>query len=54
MRISVSDLATAAAPVVGGLTLSTINQVASLVGTLTGFAYLVWKWRRDARTPPRS
>lgn len=43
------DLATAATPVVAFTSLSQINDVAALIGTLLGIAFLVWRWNREAK-----
>jgi hypothetical protein len=51
-RLSPSDYVAAAAPVLGSLSLAEINTCAQIFGALLGAAYLVWKWRREARTPP--
>lgn len=48
--IKPADVLAAALPTIGGLTLSQWNTVASLVGTLLGIAYLLWKWRKDAKS----
>ena len=60
-RLTLSDFCTAGAPVIGSffakLTLAEVNTLAQIVGTGLGAAYLVWKWRREARadvTPPAS
>jgi hypothetical protein len=39
-------LLTAATPAVAMLSLSQINEVAGLVGTLLGIAFLLWRWRK--------
>lgn len=51
-RLSTSDFITAAAPVLGSLTLAEVNTLAQIGGAALGAAYLLWKWRREARTPP--
>ena len=38
---------TAATPVVAMVSLSQINEVAALVGTLLGIAFLLWRWRKQ-------
>jgi hypothetical protein len=43
------DILVAGTPAVASITLSQVNQVAALVGTLLGIAYLLWKWRREAK-----
>lgn len=53
-RLALPDYLAAAAPVLGSLSLAEVNTLAQIVGALLGAAYLVWKWRREARTPPPS
>lgn len=38
---------TAATPSIAMLSLSQINEVAALVGTLLGIAFLIWRWRKQ-------
>jgi len=38
---------TAATPAVAMLSLSQINEVAGLVGTLLGIAFLLWRWHKQ-------
>ena len=40
---------TAATPAAAMVTLSQVNEVAALVGTLLGIAFLLWRWRREAQ-----
>ena len=40
---------TAATPAAAMVSLSQVNEVAALVGTLLGIAFLLWRWRREAR-----
>jgi hypothetical protein len=43
------DVLTAGSPLVLCVTLSQVNEVLAMVGTLLGIAYLLWKWCREAR-----
>jgi ABC-type methionine transport system permease subunit len=36
---------TAATPTLAMISLSQINEVAALVGSLLGIAFLLWRWR---------
>ena len=36
---------TAATPMLAMVSLSQINEVAALVGSLLGIAFLLWRWR---------
>jgi len=38
---------TAATPAAAMVTLSQVNEVAALVGTLLGIAFLLWRWRKQ-------
>jgi hypothetical protein len=38
---------TAATPAAAMVSLSQINEVAALVGTLLGIAFLLWRWRKQ-------
>lgn len=40
---------TAATPTIAMVSLSQINEVAALVGTLLGIAFLLWRWHREVR-----
>jgi hypothetical protein len=48
----VKDLATASTPVVAWTSLSQVNDVAALIGTLLGIAFLLWRWHREASKEP--
>jgi hypothetical protein len=48
----IKDLATAATPVVAWTSLSQVNDVAALIGTLLGIAFLLWRWHREATKEP--
>ena len=43
-------LLTAATPTIAMLSLSQINEVAALVGSLLGIAFLLWRWRKQWKT----
>jgi hypothetical protein len=47
--LQAKDYIVAGTPAVASITLGQVNQVAALVGTLLGIAYLLWKWRREAK-----
>ena len=47
--LQAKDYIVAGTPAVASITLSQVNQVAGLVATLLGIAYLLWKWRREAK-----
>jgi len=38
---------TAATPTIAMLSLSQVNEVAALVGSLLGIAFLLWRWRKQ-------
>lgn len=40
---------TAATPAAAMISLSQVNEVAALVGTLLGIAFLLWRWHREVR-----
>ena len=42
-------LITAATPTIAMISLSQVNEVAALVGSLLGIAFLLWRWRREAK-----
>lgn len=41
------DLVTATVPTVAMLSIAQINEIAGLIATLLGIAYLLWRWRRQ-------
>lgn len=41
------DLVTASVPTIAMLSIAQINEIAGLVATLLGIAYLLWRWRRQ-------
>jgi hypothetical protein len=47
--LSPKDVIAASTPVVASVTLSQVNEIAGLVGTLLGIAYLSWKWIRESK-----
>jgi len=47
--LQAKDYIVAGTPAVASITLGQVNQVAGLVATLLGIAYLLWKWRREAK-----
>ena len=42
-------LLTAATPTIAMVSLSQVNEVAALVGSLLGIAFLLWRWWREAQ-----
>lgn len=54
MNLTRSDILAAAIPPVAGFSLADVNHLASLASLLLGASYLVWKWYREANTPPAS
>jgi hypothetical protein len=40
-------LLTAATPAAAMVSLSQVNEVAALVGTLLGIAFLLWRWHKQ-------
>jgi ABC-type methionine transport system permease subunit len=40
-------LLTAATPTIAMLSLSQINEVAALIGSVLGIAFLLWRWRKQ-------
>jgi len=53
--INAKDFVTASIPTVAMLSIAQINEIAGLIATLLGIAYLLWRWRRqwnDGRKTP--
>lgn len=53
--INAKDFVTASVPTVAMLSIAKINEIAGLIATLLGIAYLLWRWRRqwnDSRKNP--
>lgn len=53
--INAKDFVTASVPTVAMLSIAKINEIAGLIATLLGIAYLLWRWRRqwnDSRKTP--
>lgn len=44
-----SDIIAAAAPTLSATLVAQANQVVGMIGSLLGIAYLLWRWRREAR-----
>lgn len=44
-----ADIVAAAVPTVSATVVAQANQWAGLIGSLLGIAYLIWRWRREAR-----
>lgn len=53
MHLKTSDYFAALAPAAAGITLAQVNAVLSFLSLSGGLAYLVWKWRREIKTPPK-
>lgn len=45
--VNAKDFVTASIPTVAMLSIAQINEIAGLVATLLGIAYLLWRWRRQ-------
>jgi ABC-type enterobactin transport system permease subunit len=43
------DILAAAAPTVSATLVAQANQIVGMIGSLLGIAYLLWRWRREAR-----
>ncbi len=60
-HLRTSDFVAASAPAgtsvvlktIAGLTLADLNNIAGIAGAALGGAYLLWKWRREARRGTR-
>jgi hypothetical protein len=48
-HLRTSDYVAAILTPVASLTLAEINAIVGIVGGLTGFSYLIWKWRKEAK-----
>jgi hypothetical protein len=44
-----ADIIAAAVPTVSATLIAQANQIFGLIGSLLGIAYLLWRWRREAR-----
>jgi hypothetical protein len=44
-----ADVMAASVPTVSATLVAQANQWAGLIGSLLGIAYLLWRWRREAR-----
>jgi hypothetical protein len=42
------DVLTAATPTIAMFSLGQINEIAALIGSILGIAFLLWRWRREA------
>jgi hypothetical protein len=49
MNLRPADILAAAAPTVSATVVSQANEFLGIVGSLLGIAYLLWRWRREAR-----
>lgn len=47
-----ADILAAVTPSASALTLAEWNHLVAIGCALLGAAYLLWRWRREARTPP--
>jgi hypothetical protein len=48
-----SDIIAASAGGAAGITLAQINVALTTLSISLGIAYLIWKWRRESKHPPR-
>ena len=44
-----ADVIAATLPTVSATVVAQANELAGLAGTLLGIAYLLWRWRREAK-----
>lgn len=44
-----ADIVAAAVPTVSATVVAQANQIVGMIGSLLGIAYLLWRWRREAR-----
>jgi hypothetical protein len=44
-----ADIIAAAVPTVSATVVAQANQIIGMIGSLLGIAYLLWRWRREAR-----
>ncbi len=44
-----ADIIAAAVPTVSATVVAQANQIVRMIGSLLGIAYLLWRWRREAR-----
>lgn len=49
MNLKPGDILAAAAPTVSATVVAQANQIVGMIGSLLGIAYLLWRWRREAR-----
>ena len=49
MNTKPSDVIAATVPLLGTVTLGQINDLVGIAGGMLGMAYLIWRWRRDAK-----
>ena len=41
------DVLTAATPTIAMVSLGQINEIAALIGSILGIAFLIWRWQRE-------
>ncbi len=49
VKARIEDILTGCFPAFATITLSEIHQLAGIAGALIGAAYVIWKWRMDAK-----